>query len=277
MSGYPRPDNRSRIVKVLDVKRESQTCKTISFQDQHCAQAEAGQFIMVWIPDVDEIPMSISATSPDGTCSITAAEVGEATTMLHQQKVGDLLGIRGPYGNSFKPVDGRVLVVGGGSGLAPLTFLAEELAPQAAKIFYILGAKTRNELLFLRRIENTLSNASAQITAMTEDGSYGERGVATTAAKTILEKEKIDMIYTCGPELMMHKMLTLAEQYDTPLQASLERLMRCALGLCGSCVIGRFTVCKDGPVFSDEQLSEVKHEFGHFRRGASGKLVPLQS
>jgi dihydroorotate dehydrogenase electron transfer subunit len=191
--------------------------------------------------------------------------------------VGDLLGIRGPYGNSFKPIDGRVLVVGGGSGLAPLTFLAEKLAHRVTKIFFILGAKTSNELLFLRRIENTLSNTSSQITAMTEDGSYGERGVATTAAKTILEKEKIDMIYTCGPELMMLKMLTLAEQYNTPLQASLERLMRCALGLCGSCVIGRFTVCKDGPVFSDRQLSEVKHEFGHFRRGASGKLVPLQS
>ncbi len=263
-------------MKILEVRRESQTCKTFSFQDQRCAQAEAGQFIMVWIPDVDEIPMSISATSPNGNCAITAAEVGEATTKLHQQKAENLLGIRGPYGNSFKPVNGNVLIVGGGSGLAPLTLLAEKLARRNTKIFFVLGAKTHDELLFLGRIENILSKTSGQITATTEDGSYGMRGVATTAAKTILEKEKINMIYTCGPELMMLKMLTLAEQYDTPLQASLERLMRCALGLCGSCVIGQFTVCKDGPVFSDNQLREVKHEFGYFRREPSGKRVPLQ-
>jgi dihydroorotate dehydrogenase electron transfer subunit len=153
--------------------------------------------------------------------------------------------------------------------------LAEKLAGVAAKISFVLGAKTRDELLFLQRIETVLSKADARVIATTEDGSYGLKGVATDPAGEILEKEKFDMIYTCGPEQMMYKMLMLAERYRAPLQASLERLMRCAIGLCGSCVLGKFMVCKDGPVFSDEQLREVKDEFGRFRRGRTGKKVSI--
>ena len=231
---------------------------------------------MVWIPGVDEVPMSSAAMSSDGHCSITVAKVGEATKALHQRNVGDVLGIRGPYGNNFTFADGNIMIVGGGTGLAPLTPLAEKLAQRSTKISFVLGAKTRDELLFLQRIKNVLSEVDATVTATTEDGSYGLKGVATDPAREILEKEKVDMIYTCGPELMMYEMLTLAAQYSTPLQVSLERLMRCAIGLCGSCAIGRFMVCRDGPIFSGEQLREMKCEFGRFRRGRSGRKVSLQ-
>ena len=100
-------------------------------------------------------------------------------------------------------------------------------------------------------------------------------GLATDAAEQLLEKERFDMIYTCGPEEMMYKMFMLAERYETPIQASLERLMRCAIGICGSCVLGKFRVCKDGPVFSGEQLREVKEEFGQFKRGGTGQRIPI--
>jgi len=262
-------------VKVREIKRESPTVKTITFHDKFCAKAKPGQFAMVWIPGVDEVPMSLSTMCSDGHCSITVAEVGEATKALHQRKLGETLGIRGPYGNSFTLANGNVMIVGGGTGLAPLMPLAEKLTDLSTRISFVLGAKTRSELLFPRRIETVLSKVDSRVIAVTEDGSYGLKGVATHPAREILEKETFDMIYTCGPEQMMYKMLVLAERYRTHLQASLERLMRCAIGLCGSCVLGKFMVCKDGPVFSDEQLREVKNEFGCFKMGGTGKKVSI--
>ncbi|UCE29299.1 MAG: dihydroorotate dehydrogenase electron transfer subunit [Candidatus Bathyarchaeota archaeon] len=276
MSGSQIATNRLRIVKILETKREGPTVKTFTFQDKKCAEADPGQFAMVWIPGVDEVPMSISAMGLDGRCSITVAHVGEATEALHKRKPGDILGVRGPYGNSFRPVDGNAMIVGGGTGIAPLVTLAENLTKHSVKISFVLGAKTHDELLFSERIETVLSKIDARAIITTEDGSYGLKGVATDPAREILEKEKLDMIYTCGPEQMMYKMWVLAERWGTPLQASLERLMRCAIGLCGSCTIGRFMVCKDGPIFSDRQLKEVKDEFGRFVRSRTGKKISLQ-
>ena len=115
----------------------------------------------------------------------------------------------------------------------------------------------------------TLGEAFAQI-------AFGMFNVITPLSG-ILEKEEFNMIYTCGPEQMMYEMLVLAQRCGTPLQASLERLMRSAVGLCGSCTIGRFMVCKDGPIFSDKQLKEVKDEFGRFVRDRTGKKASLQS
>ena len=267
--------NRLRITKIREIKRESPTVKTFIFYDKLCSKAEPGQFAMVWIPGVDEVPMSLSVIGPDGRSSITVAKVGEATQALHQKRAGDILGIRGPYGNSFTPASGSTMIVGGGTGLAPLAPLTEELAELHARVAFVMGAKTRGELLFLDRTTTVLSKIDGDVIAVTEDGSYGMSGVATDAAKQLLEKERFDMIYACGPEEMMYKMFMLAERYETPIQASLERLMRCAIGICGSCVIGRFRVCRDGPVFSSRQLKEVKEEFGRFKRGGAGQRVPI--
>jgi len=271
----PTATNSLRIIKIQDIKQESPTVKTFAFHDKLCAKAKSGQFVMVWIPGVDEVPMSLSAMRPDGYSSITVAEVGEATKALHRKKIGDVLGIRGPYGNSFTPVGDNVMIVGGGTGLAPLESLMENLVGLHHKITFVLGAKTRDELLFLRRIETTLSRADGKVVATTEDGSYGVKGIATDPAEKILAKERPNMIYTCGPEKMMQKMFLLAEQHHTPLQVSLERFMRCAMGLCGSCVIGKFRVCKDGPVFSSEQLREVREEFARFTRSPDGRRISL--
>ena len=275
LSVYSIAANRLRIVKIQDVERESPTVKTFSFRDKLCAKAEPGQFVMVWIPGVDEIPMSLSAISPKGLASITVACVGEATKVFHQKKIGDVLGIRGPYGTSFTLTSGNVMIVGGGTGLIPLMPLTEKIVRLATKIAFLLGAKTKDELLFLDRIKQMLSKVNAEIIATTEDGSYGLKGIVTDQAEKKLAKERFDMVYTCGPEQMMHRIFILAEQYDTPLQASLERIMRCAIGLCGSCVIGGFRVCKDGPVLTSKQLRMVKDEFGKFTRDFQGRKNPI--
>jgi len=129
--------------------------------------------------------------------------------------------------------------------------------------------------LFLDRIGQMLSKVNAEIIATTEDGSYGLKGIVTDQAEKKLAKERFDMIYACGPEQMMHRMFILAELYGAPLQASLERIMRCAIGLCGSCVIGGFRVCKDGPVLTSEQLRTVKDEFGKFKLDLKGRKISI--
>jgi len=275
LSVYPTATNRLRIVKIQEVKRESPTVKTFTFQDKLCAKAEPGQFVMVWIPGVDEIPMSLSTISQKGLASITVANIGEATKALHQRSRGNILGVRGPYGNGFTLTSGNIMIVGGGTGLVPLMPLTEKIVRTTTKITFLLGAETKDELLFLDRIEQMLSKVKAEIIATTEDGSYGLKGVITDQAEQKLAKKRFDMIYACGPEQMIHKMFLLTERYGASLQASLERIMRCAIGLCGSCVIGKLRVCRDGPVLTSEQLREVKDEFGRFKRDFQGKKIPI--
>jgi dihydroorotate dehydrogenase electron transfer subunit len=275
LSAYLTETNFLRTVKIEKIVKESPMVKTFFFNDTLCAQGKPGQFIMVWLPGFDEIPMGISSIHPNGLASITVANIGEATMLLHRKEKGDIVGVRGPFGNSFKLVKGNVLLVGGGTGIAPLAFLAEKLAALKTRMVFLLGAKTKEELLFLSKVDSMLSKTESRMIASTEDGSHGYKSVATELAEKILAEEKFDMIYACGKELMLFKIFMLAEKHATPLQASLERLMRCAIGLCGSCTVGKYRVCVDGPVFTNEQLREVKDEFGCFKRDFDGRKIPV--
>jgi dihydroorotate dehydrogenase electron transfer subunit len=262
-------------VKIKKTKQENSKVKTLTFEEKTCLEATPGQFLMVWIPDLDEIPMSISCLSTDSV-SISVEKVGQATETLHRMKEGDLIGVRGPFGNGFSLTKkGSILVVGGGTGLIPLTFLGEQLADLDVKMTLLIGAKTKSELIFLDRIDSIVQKVHGRMTVTTDDGSFGTKGMITQPAEELLKKERFDMIYTCGPEPMMHKMFYLAERYNVPLEMSLERLMRCAIGICGSCVIGELRVCVDGPVFTREELRQVKGELGRFRIDLDGKRVTL--
>ncbi|MDI6847704.1 MAG: dihydroorotate dehydrogenase electron transfer subunit [Candidatus Bathyarchaeia archaeon] len=276
MSAYRIATNTLRTTRILSVKTESPTVRTFTFKDRRCANAKPGQFLMLWIPGVDEIPLSILDAKENGIISVAIKKVGEATQALHNKKVGEIIGIRGPFGNSFTLKEGRILMVSGGTGTAPMLFLAKKLASRVTRLISVIGAKTRDELLFMNGMKKTVDKEKTQIIATTEDGSYGIKGLATTPVERLLEKEKFDMIYTCGPEQMMRKVFDLAEKYGVALEASLERLTRCAVGLCGSCVIGGYCVCKEGPVFTAEQLREVKNEFGVSKRDFDGRKIPLE-
>jgi dihydroorotate dehydrogenase electron transfer subunit len=276
LSAYHIEANRIRTTRILSVKDESPTVKTFTFKDKLCAKAKPGQFLMLWIPGIDEIPLSVLNTEENSTVSVAVKKVGEATKALHSKRVGDVIGVRGPFGNSFTLKEGKILMVGGGTGLVPLVFLAKKSASKAAKLVFLIGAKSRDELLFLNELRQTLMREKASLTATTEDGSYGIKGMATAPLEPLLTKEEFDMIYTCGPEKMIRKVFETAEKHKVALEASLERLMRCAIGLCGSCVIGKYRVCRDGPVFNAKQLRKVKSEFGVSSRGFDGRKIPLK-
>jgi dihydroorotate dehydrogenase electron transfer subunit len=278
LSAYLTAANQLRTARIVSVKDETPTTKSFTLPDKLGAKASPGQFVMIWIPGVDEVPMSLSAIdSKEGNVTITVEEVGEATSHLHRMKLGDVVGLRGPFGRGYTLTRARnIMIVGGGTGLASLASLTEKMAPQKGRrITLLLGAKTRSELLFLERLKALLGTMNHRMVVTTEDGSYGTKGLVSEPVEHLLKEEKFETIYACGPEMMMHRMFLLAERYKVPFQASLERLMRCAIGLCGTCVIGKYRVCRDGPVFSGEQLREVKDEFGHFRRGFNSRKIAI--
>ncbi len=272
MSAYLTKLNTIRTSSIVNVKDESLTVKTYTVADDLCAKANPGQFLMLWIPGVDEIPLSI-LNAGNGQVQFSVKAVGDATRHLHGMKAGDLVGVRGPFGNSFTETRGKVLIVGGGTGIAPLLFLAKRLAAKAEKLSLIVGAKTKNELIFLKELDAVCTEES--VLATTDDGSFGLQCLATEPLEKLVAKEKFNMIYTCGPEQMVRKVFDLAEQHKVPMEASLERLMRCGIGLCGSCVIGKYRVCRDGPVFNLAQLGEMKEELGISKLGFDGSVIPV--
>jgi dihydroorotate dehydrogenase electron transfer subunit len=272
LSAYHIADNRLRITRILIAEMESPTIKTFKFRDKHCAGARPGQFLMLWIPGVDEIPLSILNADQNGMTEVVVKNVGQATKTLHNMGAGQLIGIRGPFGNSFTLGQGTLLMVGGGTGMAPLLFLARKLNAKQAKPLFVLGAKSKEELLFIGELRRLCSQEN--LVATTEDGSYGMKCLATEPLEKMMKKQSFDMIYACGPEQMLRRVFDVAEKHDVRMEASLERIMRCAVGLCGSCVIGRYRVCRDGPVFTKETLREVKDEFGKSKRDFDGRKIP---
>ncbi len=272
MSDYLTKINILRTTRITEVKSESLTVKTYTVQDDLCGKANPGQFLMLWIPGIDEIPLSIM-NAENGTVQFTVKAIGDATRHLHTMNAGETVGVRGPFGKSFTETRGRVLMIGGGTGIAPLLFLAKRLATKADRISFVMGAKTKNELLFLNELNGVCTDEN--VTATTDDGTYGLKCFATQPLEGLMDKEKFNMVYTCGPEQMVRKVFDIAHKRKIAMEASLERLMRCAMGLCGSCMIGKYRVCRDGPVFTMAQLTEIKDELGRFRLGFDGSRIDI--
>jgi dihydroorotate dehydrogenase electron transfer subunit len=211
---------------------------------------------MIWVPGIDEVPMSISNTTKDEVW-ITVKKVGEATTAIHKVAEGELLGLRGPYGTRFSAKGRNILVVGGGIGAAPLLFLTKKLTDADKRITVVVGARSADKLLLQEDFGKLSKHKRSRLILTTDDGSAGTRGFAGDVAAALLEKEEFDRVYTCGPEPMIHKIIITAQSKRVQVEASLERYMRCGIGICGSCYIGRYLVCKDGPVFTGARLEEI--------------------
>lgn len=272
MSASLTTNNQLRTTQVVRILTESPTVKTFTFTDRLCAKAKPGQFLMLWIPGIDEIPLSV-LDAGDGLVSVSVKVVGDATRHLHGLEAGETVGLRGPFGNCFTESRGRVLLVGGGTGTAPLLFLAKQLAAKTERLSFVEGAKTKDELLFVHELGGVCSEKNLITT--TEDGTAGLQCLVTQPLASLLDKEKFDMIYTCGPEVMVKKIFQMTERRKLPVEASLERLMRCGIGLCGSCVIGKYRVCRDGPVFNAAQLREIQEELGISKLGFDGSRIPV--
>jgi dihydroorotate dehydrogenase electron transfer subunit len=246
-------------VRIESVKSESPTVKTFTFSRQFSFRP--GQFVMVWVPGVDEIPMALSSGE-----SITVQQVGDATSALFRMGVGDTLGIRGPFGNGF-PDTGRILAIAGGVGAAPL----RPLATAGKASFFLLGARTRDELLFADELAQ-----KTRLHVSTDDGSCGRQGPVTTLLRQI-DPGDYDRICVCGPEKMMQAVLAMLTDAGSAERVyfALHRYMKCGTGLCGSCCVdpSGLRVCREGPVFRGADL--LGTEFGIYKRDACGRRQPI--
>ena len=200
-------------------------------------------------------PISINFVDRDqNELWLLIAVVGDGTRRLAQLQPGDTLNCLLPLGNGFTmPVSKaeKILLVGGGVGVAPLLYMGAEMARQGIKPTFLLGARTSADLLMLDEYERY-----GRVYVTTEDGSQGEKGFVTN--HSLLQKEQFSRIATCGPTPMMKAVAAYARKAEVECEVSLENLMACGLGACLCCVEktteGNLRVCKDGPVFNIRKL-----------------------
>jgi dihydroorotate dehydrogenase electron transfer subunit len=257
-------------VKILAVRKETPTVHTLVLEKK-CGSVDFGQFFMVWVPGVGEKPYACSKHTGKNM-EITVKHVGSFSEKLQNLKKGDLVGIRGPYGNGcFIPKGKNPCFVAGGLGIVPLISLIESMKGSAKKVTVILGAKTREELVFAERAKK----AGADLRIVTDDGSSGEKAYPHQVLAGLIKEKKTDQVYCCGPEAMMREVIKVVLEKKIPAQFSLERYMKCGIGLCGSCALdpSGLLVCRDGPVFDAETIKDT--EFGKYRRDAAGSKLKI--
>ena len=230
----------------------------------------AGQFNMLYLFGLGEVPISISSDPAEPrVLAHTVRAVGPVTNALCRLKRGQMLGVRGPFGSGWplrEAVGGDVVIVAGGIGLAPLRPILYHLLAhrdQYGRIVLLYGARTPRDLLYERDLARWRGRFDVQIEATvdaadTGDGWRGHVGVVTT----LIPRAEFDPAETtavvCGPEVMMRYTIADLQKRGLPpdrVYLSMERNMKCAIGLCGHCQFGPTFVCKDGPVFRYDRIA----------------------
>jgi len=246
--------------RIIRAEKENEKVTTLHI-DAKLPRATPGQFFMVWLPGFDEKPYSAAG---EGPLKIAVGARGPFSSRLCAMKKGGRIWLRGPYGRGFELEGRRILLVGGGYGFAPLRFLAQEAAKREISATAICGARTKGLLM---------KPAACKTIFATDDGSFGIRGNALAAMEKVLQKERFDTVYTCGPEKMMEAVARLAKKRKMGCQLLLERYMKCGIGVCGHCSCGGKLVCYDGPMFGYEILSNP--DFGKYWRDKAGRKLKI--
>ncbi len=251
-----------RVIPILDIHEENSYTKTFVLDDS-IPEVTPGQFVMLWLPGLDEKPFAIVSPNP---LTLTVAAVGPFSRALHAKRPGDVVGWRGPFGHGFDlGGKGYTLLIGGGYGVAALYFAAQKLRSLGNDVTVAIGGRSSGDLLFLDRF----TSLGTKLEIATEDGSCGFRGLVTEAAQAALAHAST--ILACGPEAMLVAVMREALTRDIPAQLSVERYMKCGFGICGQCTLSGRLVCQDGPVFTAQELAQLP-EFGRLHRDASGTV-----
>jgi dihydroorotate dehydrogenase electron transfer subunit len=231
---------------VTQVRSENDRTQTLIFD--HELPSQPGQFVMAWLPGIDEKPFSIASADP---LTLLVVAVGPMSEAMHRLAVGDRLWIRGPLGQGFRlpdePEGKRALLIGGGYGVAPLRFLAHRARRAGCLVDVCIGAGAVGDVLWVEAFERT----GADVVITTEDGSLGTAGLVTVASEAAIQRRPPDVVYACGPVPMLEAVERQCRAHGLPHQLSWEAHMRCGIGLCGSCELeGRdgWLACQDGPV-----------------------------
>ena len=227
--------------------------------------ARPGQFVMVKVAEgtlpLLRRPLGIHDARPDGI-ELFFRVAGAGTELLSRKRPGDALDILGPLGKGFT-VSGTTkgtsaFLVGGGRGIAPLHFLARELAALGARVRVFYGGRTAADIPLREKLEK----AGCEVLCSTDDGSFGFAGLVTALVDREMGGPKPEKIYACGPDPMMKALAAIAAAHGVPAEFSLESIMGCGIGACWGCVHrirgdggnGWTKICEEGPVFPGERI-----------------------
>jgi len=229
-----------------------------------------GQFLMLSLAGFGEAPFTYASMfRPDGIFQVSIRQVGTLTAALHNLKVNDIVGVRGPYGNSFplnKFKNKSILFIAGGCGIAPLRPLIQHVSKNRksfAKVEIIYGCRTPNDLAYRSEFKAWSNNSDTEVrlTVDAPDEKWaGACGVVCTLFPKIKLKSKNTVAFLCGPAVMIKAaiadLLKLGFKQGN-IYASLERYMKCGIGKCGHCYIGGKYACLDGPNFSYAEMKKL--------------------
>src|SRR5579872_545902 len=235
---------------------------------------QPGQFSMLWVLGVGELPISISGDpSEKGQLVYTVRSVGQATNALVTHAVGDGVGVRGPFGTGW-PIEaarGRdVIIVAGGIGLAPLRPVIYEVLNHRrdyGRLVVLYGARSPRDLLYRKEMTAWSRQRETQVLVTVDYGGmswHGHVGVVTTLFKYARLKPTRSVAMVCGPEIMMRFVTRELESHGlsrNDIYLSMERNMKCAVGFCGHCQYGPHFICKEGPVFPYERLKPLLDKY----------------
>ncbi|MBL7112417.1 MAG: sulfide/dihydroorotate dehydrogenase-like FAD/NAD-binding protein [Bacteroidales bacterium] len=245
--------------KIIEKEYFSEAVVRLVVEAPYIAKSrKAGHFVIVRIGDKGErIPLTIAeADLEKGTITLIVQKVGVSSIKLCNMEPGDTISdVVGPLGQpTHIEKVGTVLAAGGGVGVAPLLPIVEALGKAGNKVITVLAARTKDLII----LEEQMREHSDEVVIMTDDGSYGKKGLVTHGMEEIIKREKVDLAVTVGPAIMMKFVAMLTEKYKIPTIASLNTIMVDGTGMCGACRVSvggktRF-VCVDGPEFDAHQV-----------------------
>jgi NAD(P)H-flavin reductase len=235
---------------------------------------KAGQFTMLGAFGVGEVPISISGSPvEDGPLIHTIREVGGVSRALVNTPVGSQVTVRGPYGTSWDVTDGKggdVVVITGGIGLAPLRPAILELLAERdeyGRVVLLYGARTPDDILFSDQLRKWADRQGIDVQVTVDNGPHGWKGRVGFVTQ-LIGRASFDPSHTlalvCGPEVMMRASANELRQRGVPagtIRLSMERSMKCGIGLCGHCQLREHFVCMDGPVQTYEVLAPLMQKW----------------
>ena len=232
---------------------------------------KAGHFVIVRVGEKGErMPLTIAAADPKaGTITLVVQEVGLSSTRLCELNEGDYItDVVGPLGQATHIENfGTVVCAGGGVGVAPMLPIVQALKAAGNRVITVLAGRSK-ELIIL---EKEMRESSDEVIIMTDDGSYGRKGLVTEGVEEVIKREKVDKCFAIGPAIMMKFVCLLTKKYEIPTEVSLNTIMVDGTGMCGACriTIGGKTkfVCVDGPEFDGHQVDfdEMLKRMGAFK------------
>lgn len=256
--------------KIEEIIVETSMIKTFVLRPQEAFEFHTGQFIELTLPGLGEAPFTPSSDpNIKDKIDVTIMNAGRITSLLHASSKNLSVGIRGPYGKGY-PLDkftGKdVLIIGGGVGLAPLRSLLFSLFAQINKynkVILCYGARTPKDIIYKDAIPGWAKLEKVQVVTTVDVGDdtwKGNVGLVTTLLKDLPVDVKNAVVIVCGPPIMMKfvtfKLMDLGFAPED-VYLSMEKNMSCGLGKCGHCRVGKYYACKDGPVFTYEQLKDI--------------------